>query len=236
MRQFALRVRSLPALCLAAALMACGESDADASVDALNFSIESTLALGTCDGIADNAFLASHPRPVSVSASQVSKDTLNLAVQFAGGCGAHLFSLCWNGANGFLESNPVQTELRLLHTSDDTCNATMSGSLAFDLRELEAEFARAYPQGDTLLLRLGGSTAVYAIDGTAEQNSLSESCARGGCSSEVCASASSAAELVTTCEFQPEYACLDDAVCERQTDGRCGWTYSDEALQCLNDV
>jgi hypothetical protein len=54
-------------------------------------------------------------------------------------------------------------------------------------------------------------------------------CKPTGCSGTVC----SDQDVVTTCEFKPEYACYRDATCTRQTDGQCGWTTTPELEACL---
>ncbi|MEK6334564.1 MAG: DUF6748 domain-containing protein [Acidobacteriota bacterium] len=54
-------------------------------------------------------------------------------------------------------------------------------------------------------------------------------CIKTGCSSQVC----SDREVITTCEFRPEYACYQKAVCERQSDGNCGFTKTRELTECL---
>jgi eight-cysteine-cluster-containing protein len=54
-------------------------------------------------------------------------------------------------------------------------------------------------------------------------------CRATGCSGQVCADH----DVVTTCEWRDEYACYRHAACERQTDGACGWTPSDELKACL---
>jgi len=56
-------------------------------------------------------------------------------------------------------------------------------------------------------------------------------CIKTGCSGTVCAEPGN--EVMTTCEFKPEYACYRQAACERQADGACGWTQSDELTACL---
>jgi hypothetical protein len=55
-------------------------------------------------------------------------------------------------------------------------------------------------------------------------------CYVGGCSGQVC---SDHEGVITTCQWQPEYACYADATCERQVDGACGWTQTDELDACL---
>lgn len=55
-------------------------------------------------------------------------------------------------------------------------------------------------------------------------------CRRSGCSGQVCADH----DVITTCEFRPEYACYRDATCARQADGQCGWTATPELQACLD--
>lgn len=58
-------------------------------------------------------------------------------------------------------------------------------------------------------------------------------CAVAGCSGQLCVSADEAANMVTTCEYRAEYACYQEASCEPQANGRCGWTETAELKQCL---
>lgn len=59
-------------------------------------------------------------------------------------------------------------------------------------------------------------------------------CYVGGCSGQIC---SDQPNMVSTCEFTPSYSCYQSAntTCERQANGQCGWTQTDELAQCLND-
>jgi hypothetical protein len=54
-------------------------------------------------------------------------------------------------------------------------------------------------------------------------------CFKTGCSSQVCADE----EVVTTCEYRPEYDCYKRARCERQSNGKCGFTQTPELRACL---
>jgi hypothetical protein len=54
-------------------------------------------------------------------------------------------------------------------------------------------------------------------------------CFKTGCSSQVCADH----DVVTTCEYRPEYACYQKAACERQKNGECGFTQTPELTACL---
>ena len=59
-----------------------------------------------------------------------------------------------------------------------------------------------------------------------------EPCRLGGCSSQLCLGPEDE-DVVTTCEFRPEYACYRTATCEPQSDGACGWTPTDELKACI---
>lgn len=61
---------------------------------------------------------------------------------------------------------------------------------------------------------------------------VSGGCKVTGCSGQVC----SEEEVITTCEYKDEYACYKTANCERQEDGKCGWTPSEELVACLRSA
>jgi hypothetical protein len=94
--------------------------------------------------------IASCPAGVTPAIAAVDKLTLvndeaQLAVTFGGGCEAHAFDLCWDGA--FLESFPVQARLTLVHTrgADDACKALVQRHLSFNLESLREAYRRGYP-------------------------------------------------------------------------------------------
>ena len=57
-----------------------------------------------------------------------------------------------------------------------------------------------------------------------------KACYVGGCSGQVC---SGGEDVITNCLYQESYACYQQATCERQTTGECGWTQSPTLLACL---
>ncbi|MBA3499496.1 MAG: hypothetical protein M4D80_20160 [Myxococcota bacterium] len=63
-----------------------------------------------------------------------------------------------------------------------------------------------------------------------ENAAQSEGCFVGGCSSQIC---SDQEGVISTCEFRPEYACYQEASCERQASGDCGWTQTPALTTCL---
>ncbi len=56
-------------------------------------------------------------------------------------------------------------------------------------------------------------------------------CQRAGCSSQVCANT---ANVITTCEFRPEYQCYADQYCQAQRNGHCGWSQDPALLMCID--
>lgn len=63
----------------------------------------------------------------------------------------------------------------------------------------------------------------------AGQSQAMKPCIKTGCSSQVC----SDRNVITTCEWRPEYACYQKATCERQANGNCGFTQTTELTSCL---
>ena len=117
------------------------------------------------------------------------------------------------------------TKATLAIDSGSTANARTSGIVAAMLRAIAIA---------TLLLACGGKSKPKPPDdqgpgtGALPQESL---CIKTGCSGTVCAENGN--DVVTTCEFKPEYACYKDAVCTKQADGKCGWTQNDALKACL---
>ena len=54
-------------------------------------------------------------------------------------------------------------------------------------------------------------------------------CIKSGCSGQICGEES----MMSTCEWRPQYECYRNAKCERQADGKCGWTMTDAFKACL---
>jgi len=69
-------------------------------------------------------------------------------------------------------------------------------------------------------------------DGSAGQGGggTTKSCFAAGCSGELC---SEDPNLASPCIFREEFACYQNATCERQADGQCGWTSTPDLDACL---
>ncbi|HLC99620.1 MAG TPA: hypothetical protein VJC11_01505 [Patescibacteria group bacterium] len=85
--------------------------------------------------------------------------------------------------------------------------------------------------------RAGNKTFVKDLNANTSQNinqnGSSPDCEVAGCSSQLCVDSSIANDLVTTCEFLAEYSCYRTARCEKQYDGKCGWTQTTELQSCI---
>lgn len=56
-------------------------------------------------------------------------------------------------------------------------------------------------------------------------------CYSAGCSGQLCVD-ESGKDIVTTCEYKEEYKCYKLTRCERQKDGKCGWTKTKKFNKC----
>jgi len=79
------------------------------------------------------------------------------------------------------------------------------------------------------MLCMVGTTCVDKPTGSECVPNAPAACRKTGCSSHLC----SDQDLISTCEFRPEYACYQQATCERQADGNCGFTPSAALTSCL---
>ncbi len=59
-------------------------------------------------------------------------------------------------------------------------------------------------------------------------------CVIGGCSGQLCGEEGD--DLTSTCEFHDEYRCFKKSVCERQANGQCDWTLTQEYKECIEDI
>jgi hypothetical protein len=82
------------------------------------------------------------------------------------------------------------------------------------------------PAGDYLMLK---AASFYIRAMRSKGSKPVKGCIRTGCSSQVC----SDSDVITTCEWRPEYACYKRARCERQADGKCGFTMTAALKACL---
>lgn len=60
-------------------------------------------------------------------------------------------------------------------------------------------------------------------------------CKRTGCSGQLCVPLA-ADDVYTSCEFLPEFSCYQEATCEIQSDGQCGFTRSIALETCVREI
>lgn len=60
-------------------------------------------------------------------------------------------------------------------------------------------------------------------------------CVPAGCSSQLCVSDSEAGDIVTTCEYREEYACLKFTACGC-VENKCQWADTEGYTECLEEV
>jgi len=86
------------------------------------------------------------------------------------------------------------------------------------------------PAGRSQMLKAAQFYLRAKPEGTSSGNDNSNKpCFKTGCSGQVCADE----EVITTCEYRTEYACYKTARCERQANGKCGFTDTPELRRCL---
>lgn len=68
-----------------------------------------------------------------------------------------------------------------------------------------------------------------------DQPVVGEGCKVSGCSATICQNEGDE-EMMTTCEWRQEYACYEHATCEKQRDGSCGWTPTEQLDACIMDA
>ena len=75
----------------------------------------------------------------------ITNDTLDVTVSYSGGCKDHIFNLVSSGM--FLESDPVQMPLVLIHNANnDPCEAWITEDYSFDLTPIKELYQDAYRQ------------------------------------------------------------------------------------------
>jgi hypothetical protein len=103
--------------------------------------------------IAENTDAPQWPSdPVTIVSAEVKGDSLELIVNYGGGCRAQSFLLLSDAA--WMESYPVQVGVRVARDAQgDNCKALLSRMLRFDLAPLKAAYNEAY-HSTTGILRL----------------------------------------------------------------------------------
>lgn len=67
---------------------------------------------------------------------------------------------------------------------------------------------------------------------TPEENPAGQGCVITGCNGEICQGENDE-PVYSTCVYKDEYSCYQSASCEKQKNGKCGWTQTTELKTCL---
>jgi hypothetical protein len=73
-----------------------------------------------------------------------------------------------------------------------------------------------------------------ASEPSPDQAAPGGACQTQGCSNTICGEPSDS-QVMTTCEWRAQYECYKSAACERQPDGKCGWTQTAALTACLTN-
>jgi|GEM_PF-2459359 len=122
---------------------------------------DSALADDDDDSAAGNSLSLCEPVPASdpfeLLSASIADDSLQLIVEYGGGCETHEFELCWNGL--IAESAPPQISFNIIHdANNDNCLALISESLEFDI-----SLARKNLSGGEVIIHVGGNSLSYTF-------------------------------------------------------------------------
>jgi hypothetical protein len=93
--------------------------------------------------------------PLFIQDAVVNNNTLQLTVQYGGGCGDVEFKLIGDAL--FMESNPVQSPIALSLKDKDWCKALITTELCYDLSALATLYRNSYQTSSgTIILRIEG--------------------------------------------------------------------------------
>ncbi len=88
-----------------------------------------------------------------IRAAAIENDSLQLEIEYGGGCGVVNVELITNGA--FMESYPVQLHIALSFKDDDTCKALLRNTFGTNLSNLAELYRTMYhTDHDSIILHL----------------------------------------------------------------------------------
>src|SRR5690606_35533653 len=112
---------------------------------------------GSCDKLEEALAFEDHParmvetlqddpdaRPFTLLASHIEGDVARVTLQYSGGCGEHDVQLLVD--QQLVPGQPVVAHTRLIHKSDDTCEALITREHRFDLLPVKAFYQRQFDQ------------------------------------------------------------------------------------------
>jgi len=96
---------------------------------------------------------------------ELAEGGLSVVVGYTGGCTKHEFEACWDGR--FLESFPVQTQIRIIHhANNDMCEALVGKTLKIDLSAMAEAYRGGYQtEQGTIRVAVNDASAVSFVLG-----------------------------------------------------------------------
>jgi len=119
-------------------------------------------------------------------------------------------------------------KIELAPKNEATISGQMGKSGVIDYQEGKPKFVYLSNNNKMYLFRIIGQ-GDQILPNFKFLNQEKADCKVTGCSGQIC----SDEDAITTCEWQEQYACYKTAKCERQADGECGWTKTDQLTKCL---
>lgn len=133
-----MKLRFIVLLFLAAVTAACN-TDGDT-----NNVLENSDSIRVDEDLFSNA-----PRDgFEVMRATIAGNNLNITIGYGGGCGDVYYDLV--AAEGYLDADPIQKNIRLAFDDQDNCEAGIERRLSFDLTQLQI------PSTNTIMLNLDG--------------------------------------------------------------------------------
>lgn len=89
----------------------------------------------------------------TLSNAYIENDSLKIEVQYGGGCGLATFELITDGI--YMESDPVQLNVKLSFNDEDDCEAYLTKPISFDLKNLAQHYQNNYQMSSgTMIIHL----------------------------------------------------------------------------------
>ncbi len=126
-----------------------------------------------------------------------------------------------------IQAGKIRVEAEVAGTEAVTNVFSTGSTFSFEGYKITLLSADPYPVSTK---QIGEKEYRFTFKVEKEKEVLVGKCYVGGCSSQVC---SDQQDMMTTCEYREIYACYQGATCERQPDGKCGWTETPVLKACI---
>lgn len=121
----------------------------------------------------------------------------------------------------------IKIETKIVGKSTITHSFLEGSKLSFEGYDIVLKKVEPYPVS-TKKINSSDYRFTFLIEKT--KTVTEGKCYVGGCSGQLC---SENPGLVSTCEYLEVYGCYQGATCERQQNGKCGWTETQSLKACV---